>query len=143
MEKKIKVLFICVHNSARSQMAEAFLKDLGGDRFQVESAGLEPSSINANVVSVMKEIGFDLSANKTQSAFDLYKQGKLYDYVVTVCDESVEESCPIFPGIVKRLHWPFPDPAKASGSPEQKRDTCRKVRDDIKSKIEDWITSLD
>src|SRR3989338_9622164 len=97
MDKK-KVLFVCVHNSARSQIAEAFLKQMAGDKFEAESAGLEPGNLNPVVVEVMKEVGIDISQNKTKSVFDFYKQGRQYDYVVTVCDESQSGACPMFPG---------------------------------------------
>lgn len=97
MDKK-RVLFVCVHNSARSQMAEAFLKKYRGEHFEVESAGLEPGKLNPIVVEAMKEVGIDISQNKTKSVFDFYKQGKQYDYVVTVCDESQSGACPVFPG---------------------------------------------
>ena len=93
MEKK--VLFVCAHNSARSQMAEALLKHMAGDRFEVESAGLEPGKLNPLAIGVMQEIGIDISQNKTKSAFDFYKQGKRYDYVITVCDESKAQKCPV------------------------------------------------
>src|SRR3989338_998122 len=99
---KVRVRFVCIHNSARSQMAEAFLKKYGGDRFEVESAGLEPGTLNPVVVEAMKEIRIDISQNKTKSVFDFYKQGKLYNYVVTVCDESQSERCPIFSGKSKK-----------------------------------------
>ncbi|MFZ5800407.1 MAG: arsenate reductase ArsC [Candidatus Omnitrophota bacterium] len=104
MDKK-RVLFVCVHNSARSQIAEAFLKHLAGDKFEVESAGLEPGNLNPLAVEVMKEESVDISKNKTKSAFDFYKQGKQYDYVITVCDESQAKGCPVFPGKGHRLHW--------------------------------------
>lgn len=138
MDKK-KVLFICVHNSARSQMAEAFLKQLAEDRFEVESAGLEPGKLNPVVVSAMKEMGIDISQNKTKSVFDFYKQGKRYDYVITVCDESQAAKCPVFPGAICQLHWGFDDPASFKGSWEEKLEKTRQVRDKIKRKIEDWI----
>jgi len=114
MEKR-KVLFVCVHNTARSQMAEAFLKEYGEDYFESESAGLEPGKLNPFVVDAMKEIGVDISTNKTKSAFDLWKAGRLFSYVITVCDESSAEQCPLFPGTVKRLQWSFPDPAVFTG----------------------------
>jgi len=139
---KIKVLFVCVHNSARSQMAEAFLKKIGGERFEVESAGLEPGMLNQIVVEVMKEIGIDISDNKTKSVFDFYKQGKLYNYVFTVCDESKAETCPIFPGVTKNIHWGFTDPSSFTGSHEEKLAGTRKVRDEIKHKIEEWVKEL-
>ena len=138
MNKK-KVLFVCVHNSARSQMAEAFLKQMAGDRFEVESAGLEPGKLNPIVVEAMKEIGIDISGNRTKSVFDFYKQGKQYDYVITVCDESRSEACPTFPGGGQRFHWGFPDPSGFQGSYEEKLAKTRQVRDQIKEKIAKWI----
>lgn len=139
MNAKIKVLFVCVHNSARSQMAEAFLKKYGGDGFEVESAGLEPGTLNPIVVEAMRDAGIDISQNKTKSVFDFYKQGKLYDYVITVCDESQSERCPIFPSGVQRLHWGFPDPSQFKGTPEQKLMRTREVRDQIEAKIKEWV----
>jgi len=139
---KTKVLFVCIHNSARSQMAEAFLKKYGGDRFEVESAGLEPGKLNPVVVEVMKEVGIDISQNKTKSVFDFYKQGKLYSFVVTVCDEAQSERCPIFPGIAKKLHWGFTDPSSFTGSTEEKLAKTREVRNQIETKIKDWIREL-
>ena len=136
---KESVLFVCVHNSARSQIAEAFLKKYGGDRFEVESAGLEPGKLNLVVVEVMKEIGIDISQNKTKSVFDFYKQGKQYDYVVTVCDESQTGKCPVFPGAGKRLHWGFADPSRFEGTQEDKLKKTREVRDQIEAKIKDWL----
>lgn len=138
MDKK-KVLFVCVHNSARSQMAEAFLKKYGGDRFEVESAGLEPGKLNPIVVEAMKEAGIDISQNKTKSVFDFYKQGKQYDYVVTVCDESQSGACPVFPGKGKRLHWGFDDPSGFEGSREEKLRQTRVVRDAIRDRIKTWL----
>jgi arsenate reductase (thioredoxin) len=138
---KRKVLFICVHNSARSQMAEAFLKQIAGDRFEVESAGLEPGKLNPVVVEVMKEVGIDISGNRTKSAFDFYKQGKQYDYVVTVCDESQSGACPMFPGKGERLHWGFDDPSGFQGTWEEKLEKTRRVRDAIKQKIGEWLSN--
>ena len=133
MAKKIKVLFICQHNSGRSQMAEAYLNQLYGDAIEVESGGLEPAmQVNPVVVEVMAEEGFDLSGKKPQSVFDLFKAGKLYNHVITVCHDS-ENKCPLFPGITKRWHWPFPDPAKATGTHNQRIDQVRKIRDMIKA----------
>lgn len=141
---KIKVLFVCAHNSARSQMAEAYLNYLGGDRFIAESAGIEPGILNPYVVEVMKEDGIDISGNQTKSVFDFYKQGRLFDYVITVCDREAEEKCPVFPGITKRIHWEFPDPSKFTGSNEYIMEQVRKVRDEIKIKIKEFLTfSLD
>jgi len=134
-----RVLFVCIHNSARSQMAEAFLKKYGGDRFEVESAGLEPGKLNPVVVEAMKDAGIDISQNKTKSVFDFYKQGKLYDFVVTVCDESQSERCPIFPGVAQKLHWGFPDPSAFTGSQEEKLKKTKEVRDQIEAMIKDWL----
>ncbi|MBF0230853.1 MAG: arsenate reductase ArsC [Desulfamplus sp.] len=142
MEQKIKVLFICVHNSARSQMAEAFLKELGGGRFFVESAGLEAGNLNPLAVEVMKEAGIDISGNKTKSVFEFYKQGKSYNYVITVCDPSAGEQCPIFTGITKRLHWSFDDPSSLTGSYEEKLEKSRKIRDQIKEAVENLIKEI-
>jgi arsenate reductase len=134
MEKKKSVLFICVHNSGRSQMAEAFLRESAGDKFDVESAGLEPREINNLVIQVMKEMNIDISENTSDSVFDFYKKGRLYDYVITVCDESIESQCPIFPGITRRLHWSFPDPSSVSGTDEEKLSKVRKIRDNIQNR---------
>lgn len=119
-ENKIKVLFVCVHNSARSQMAEAFLKQLGGDKFIAESAGLEPGELNPLVVEAMKEIGIDISENTTKSVFEFFKQGKIFNYVITVCDETSGERCPLFPGRTVRLRWSFDDPSALIGAKEDK-----------------------
>lgn len=130
-----RVLFICAHNSARSQMAEAFLKEFTGDSLQVESAGLEPGALNPLAVEAMQEVGIDISQNSTQSVFDLYKAGRLFDFVVTVCDDATEKQCPVFPGVTKRLHWPFDDPAALEGSHEEKMAKVRDIREAIKYKI--------
>ncbi|MCX7698988.1 MAG: arsenate reductase ArsC, partial [Candidatus Goldbacteria bacterium] len=134
--------FVCVHNSARSQMAEAYLNHLAGDRFIAESAGLEPGVLNPYVVEVMKEDGIDISGNFTKSVFDFYKQGKLYSYVITVCDTEAAEKCPIFPGVSKRLHWNFPDPSKFKGTKEEILKQVRILRDEIKKKIKEFIASI-
>jgi arsenate reductase (thioredoxin) len=139
MDKK-RVLFVCVHNSARSQMAEAFLNDIAGDGFAAMSAGLEPGALNPLAVEVMKEVGIDISRNKTKSVFDLFKKGELFAYVVTVCDVTSAEMCPLFPGLVtKQLHWSFEDPSSFEGDLEMRLTRTRKVRDMIKAKIKEWI----
>jgi len=129
------VLFVCIHNSARSQMAEAFLNQFGGEAFHAESAGIEPGKLNPTVVKVMQEAGIDLSKNDTKSVFDLFKQGKRYNAVITVCDAASAESCPIFPGIVKRMGWSFADPSSFTGTEEEKLEQTRKVRDQIKEAV--------
>ncbi|MFA5159253.1 MAG: arsenate reductase ArsC [Candidatus Omnitrophota bacterium] len=141
--KKQRALFVCVHNSARSQMAEAFLRKYGKDQAEAESAGLEPGKLNPLAVKVMKEKGIDISQNKTKSVFDLYKQNKLYSYVITVCDESQSERCPIFPGLTNRLHWNFEDPANFQGSWEEKLGKTRKIRDQIELKIQQWLKTIE
>ena len=140
--EKIRVLFVCTHNSARSQMAETFLNALGGGRFEAESAGLEPREINPLVIETMKELGFDLSGKKPNRVLDFFKQGRLYHHVVFVCDKSTEEQCPVFPGLGKRHSWPFPDPSKLQGTQEQKLEQIRTIRDEIKTKIQRWIEQL-
>ena len=136
--EKLKVLFVCIHNSARSQMAEAFLKEEAGDRIEVESAGLEPGILNPIVVEVMKEAGIDISRNKTQSVQSLLDNGKNFDYIFTVCEETQAERCPLFPGGGQRIHIGFPDPSSFQGSKEEKLVKTREVRDVIKKRIEEW-----
>jgi arsenate reductase (thioredoxin) len=138
----IKVLFVCVHNSARSQIAETFLNDLGKDKYFAESAGLDAGTLNPLVVESMKEIGYDISKNKTKSVFDFLKQGKTYDYVITVCDASNGERCPVFPGKSQRLHWDFDDPSGLKGTDEEKLIGIGKIRDDIKEKIKHFISLI-
>jgi len=135
---KQKVLFICVHNSARSQMAKAFLNEICGDYFEAHSAGLEPGRLNPLAVEAMREIGIDISQNQTQSVFDVFKSGELFPYVVTVCDESSAERCPIFPG----LHWSFPDPAALTGTRQERLTGTRKIRDQIRARIEIWCDEM-
>ncbi|MDO8757610.1 MAG: arsenate reductase ArsC [Elusimicrobiota bacterium] len=138
MSKK-SVLFVCIHNSGRSQMAEALLRAVAGDRFESESAGFEAGTLNSIVVASLKEIGIDISSAKTKSVFDLHKQGRGYQYVVTVCDESNAERCPLFLGQVReRIHWSFKDPSSFQGTPEEKLAQTRVVRDQIKAKIEEF-----
>jgi arsenate reductase len=137
--RKKRILFVCVNNAARSQMAEAFLNDLGAGFFEAYSAGLEPTSVNPLVIEVMKEIGYDLSHCSTKSVFELYKAGMLFTYVITVCREHIENKCPIFPGITKRLYWEFDDPGALQGGDSEKLEKTRKIRDEIKSRIQSWI----
>jgi arsenate reductase (thioredoxin) len=136
------VLFICVHNGGRSQMCEAFLKHYAGDRFGAQSAGLDPGELNPMAVEVMAEIGIDISQNKTKSVFDVWKSGEAFQYVVAVCDAESAEKCPIFPGVTKRLHWPFHDPSKVTGAQDQRLRKVRQIRDEIAAKIQEWLASL-
>jgi len=134
-----KILFVCIHNSARSQMAEAFLNEMGKGGFIAESAGLEPGTLNKRVVRVMHESGIDISGKGTQGVFDLLKQGKQYDAVITVCDGAAAERCPIFPGNTKRLAWSFADPSSFVGDEENVLARTREVRDDIKMHVAAFI----
>jgi arsenate reductase len=124
---KKKALFICVHNSARSQMAAALLNKRCGEFFEAKSAGLEPGTLNPLAVEALREIGIDISRNKTQAVFDVFKSGELFAYVITVCDESEAKGCPIFPGVTTRLHWSFPDPSQFTGTLEEKMEATRQV----------------
>lgn len=143
MAAKTKVLFVCVHNSGRSQMAQAFLEQMAGDRFEVASAGFEPAPINPLVVEAMAEVGIDLSRRASQGVFDLYKRGRLYDYVITVCDDSREKQCPVFPGVTHRLHWPFPDPAAVLGDQAEKLAAVRGIRDQVRARVAAWLEHMD
>ena len=139
---KKKVLFICVHNSARSQMAAALLNQKCGKFFAAESAGLEPGKLNPLAVEILQEVGIDISRNKTRAVFDVFKSGQLFAYVITVCDESEAAGCPIFPGVAKRLHWSFPDPSKLTGSHEARLEGTRLIRDQIGKRIEAWCNEV-
>jgi len=115
------------------------LNRLAADRFEAESAGLEPGRLNPLVVEVMKEAGMDISGNKTKSVLDLFSQGRQYDDVISLCDEFEGGACPVFPGVFNRLHWSFEDPSGFSGTHEEKLQKTRKLRDAIKAKIEQWV----
>jgi arsenate reductase len=137
MTHRLNVLIICRHNSGRSLIAEAYLKKLAGGKAAVESAGLEPAAaVNPLVVEVMKEEGFDLSHKKPQSVFELFKQGRLFDHVITVCSDT-ELQCPLYPGITRRWHMPFPDPSNATGTREEQLAQVRTIRDMIRT----WLLS--
>jgi arsenate reductase (thioredoxin) len=139
---KKRVLFICVHNSARSQMAEAWLNHTCGEYFEAQSAGLEPGALNPLAVQVMAEVGIDISKNKTQAVFDVFVSGQLFAYVITVCDAASAEKCPIFPGPATRLHWSFPDPSEVQGNETAKLEQVRLIRDEIRTKIEQWCEEV-
>lgn len=116
-------------------MAEAFLKKYGSEFFEVESAGIEPGTLNPYVVRVLREEGIDITGKKTQSAFEFQRHGKQYDYVITVCDETSAEQCPVFPGKHERIHWGFPDPSKFRGSDEEIIERVTEIKELIKEKI--------
>ena len=123
-------------------MAEAFLRQLGGEEFEAESAGFEPGEINPLVIDVMREVGIDISQKSTKSVFDLYKKGRLYSYVITVCDAANAQRCPLFPGFTVRFSWSFDDPASFTGSYEEKLAKIRLVRDQVKKQVEDFIRNV-
>jgi arsenate reductase len=140
---KVKVLFVCVHNSARSQMAEALLNQIAGERFHAESAGLEPGTLNPLAVEAMKQMNIDISGKQTRDVFELYKRGERFSYVITVCDESSGERCPLFPGITKRIHWSFGDPASFTGPFDERLTKTIQVRDQIKKRIQNWLKEVE
>jgi arsenate reductase len=134
-----KVLFVCTHNSARSQMAETFLNHLGEGRFVAESAGLEKGELNPVVVEAMAELGYDISNNQTNSVFEFFKEGRKYDLVIKVCDQSSAQQCPIFPGVKLSWNWDFRDPSSFTGSHEERLAQTRAVRDAMKTRIEEFL----
>lgn len=140
--EKIKVLFVCVHNSARSQMAEAFMNRLFGDRFTAESAGLEPGTLNPLVITAMQQVDIDIRNNTCKDVFDIYKSGKLFHYIITVCNKEAAEKCPVFPGGVNTLNWSFEDPSQLQGTYQEKIEKTLLIRDQIKNKIVDFATSF-
>jgi arsenate reductase len=127
-----RVLFLCTHNSARSQMAEGFLRHLAGDRFEVHSAGTEATAVRPQAIEVMCELGIDISGQESKT-LERYL-GQPFDYVITVCDEA-NEACPVFPGAIRRLHWSFEDPAQATGGEEERLCVFRSVRKEIVERI--------
>lgn len=139
MSEKASVLFVCVHNSARSQMAEEFLRKAAGDELHVESAGLEPGTLNPRVVTVLQEVGIDISGKETRDVFEVYRTGRSFSYVITVCSREAEEKCPIFPGPGVRLNWPFDDPSAFTGTEEEILEQTRAIRDQIKEKVDEFL----
>jgi arsenate reductase (thioredoxin) len=135
---KQRVLFLCTHNSARSQMAEGFLRAIAGDRFDAQSAGTEKTAVNPLAIRVMGERDIDISTHTSKLLAGLMHEP--WDYLITVCDDA-NERCPFVPGSQKRLHWSFEDPSRASGSGENRLATFRRVRDQIEARLEDWLAS--
>jgi arsenate reductase (thioredoxin) len=133
MNEKTRVLFLCTHNSARSQMAEGLLRDLAGDRFEAFSAGTEATHVRPLAIRTMEEIGVDISRQESKT-LDRYLD-QPFDYVITVCDDA-NEACPYFPGAMSRLHWSFEDPSKAEGSEEERLEVFRSVRERIKDRMQ-------
>ncbi|TVR29273.1 MAG: arsenate reductase ArsC [Spirochaetaceae bacterium] len=142
MESRPRVLAICIHNSARSQMTEEYIRQAAGDRLEVTSAGIEPGELNPVVVELLKQDGIHIEGKKTQSVFDLHNRGERYDYVIAVCDKEAAERCPIFPAEKQRLHWPFPDPSKAEGTMQQKLAYVRPIRDEIKKMAQEFVADI-
>ncbi|HSA34753.1 MAG TPA: arsenate reductase ArsC [bacterium] len=135
----IRVLFVCIHNSARSQMAEAYLNALGGGRFEAKSAGIEPGKLNPVVVEAMRLDGIDISHNRVKAVEEFIERGERFDYLITVCDETAAERCPFVPGTGQRLHFGFPDPSAITGTVEERLATILPIRDAIKQKIIEFI----
>lgn len=138
MSDKKRVLILCTGNSARSQMAEGLLRHDGGDEFEVESAGVEPSQVRPQAIEVMQEIGIDISGHRSKSIDEF--AGREFDYVITVCDNA-NERCPVFPGKTERIHWSFDDPAAADGDESARVAVFRRVRDEIRGRLRDFIAS--
>jgi len=127
---------------ARSQMAEAWLNLLCPDHFDAHSAGLLPGVLNPLAAEAMSEVGVDISGKKTQAVFDVFESGQFFPYVITVCDEASAERCPIFPGVTQRLHWSFPDPSALTGTYEGRLEGTRKIRDQIRARVEMWCDKM-
>ncbi len=143
MSASIKVLFVCVHNAARSRMAEAFLRDIGGPRFEVASAGFEPREVNPLAAEAMELIGLPIAQTGPQpSVFALFKAGRHFHYVIAVCDEAHGEKCPLFPGVTQRIAWSFPDPSTFTGSDAERLARVVELRDAIRARIEAWLSTL-
>ena len=138
MDKK-RVLILCTGNSARSQMAEGFLRHDAGERFEVRSAGVDPSAVRPQAIEVMREVGIDISNQRSKSVDEF--TGEEFDYVITVCDNA-NERCPIFPGKTKRIHWSFADPAAATGDEAARLAVFRRVRDQIRQRFSEWVSAL-
>ena len=138
---KAKVLFVCVHNSARSQMAEAFLNHHCSNDFIAESAGLEPGKLNPLVVRAMAEIGIDISKKSTQGVIELFKASRIFGHVITVCDQASGEKCPVFSGYAIRHHWCFGAPSVLNGSDEEKLAGIRVIQNEIRATIRQWCAS--
>ncbi|BBB47389.1 arsenate reductase ArsC [Pelolinea submarina] len=138
--EKPRVLFLCTGNSARSQMAEALLRKMAGNHFEVHSAGLEPTVIHPMTIKVLEEIGIDASQQYAKP-LTTYLGKTQFSYLVTVCSKA-EERCPFFPGMGQRLHWPFEDPAAFEGNDKEKLDYFRTIRDQIQARIQQWLSEL-
>ncbi|MFO7808545.1 arsenate reductase ArsC [Guyparkeria sp.] len=141
MSQSRRVLFVCIHNSGRSQIAEAFLNELGGPEIVAESAGVDPHPVNPEVIQVMKEIGYDLSGAESDNIVDFFREGRLYEQVIYVCERGTEQDCPLFPGVRQTLHWPYPDPATLGGGEAERLEALRGIRDRIRERVEEWLAA--
>ncbi len=139
---KTKIMFVCIHNSARSQMCEAFVRHYAADKFDVHSSGIEAGKLNPLVVQAMAEIDISMDGQYAKQAKEYIDRKEAFDYVVTVCDESSAERCPMFPGKHTRMHWGFPDPSAIRGTDEEKLAGIRPIRDDIQRKVKEWLQSF-
>ena len=138
MNERLRVLILCTGNSARSQMAEGLLRHDGGDKFEVFSAGVEPSHVRPQAVEAMREIGIDISSHRSKSVEEF--AGQPFDYVITVCDNA-REQCPVFPAATRRVHWSFDDPAAAGGDDAARLAVFRRVRDEIRARLREFVSS--
>ncbi|HTP87027.1 MAG TPA: arsenate reductase ArsC [Bryobacteraceae bacterium] len=136
---KDRLLVLCTGNSARSQMAEGLFRAAVGDRFEVFSAGTRPTSVRSEAVAAMRELGIDISCHRSKSVDEFV--GQEFQYVVTVCDNA-RESCPVFPGRTERIHWSFEDPAAVEGTPAEKENAFRAVRDQIASRVREFAAQI-
>ena len=133
-----RVLFLCTGNSCRSQMAEAFLRSMAGDKFEVFSAGVKPTTVNPLAIKVMAEVGIDISSHRSKSAMEFIRQK--FDYVITVCDNA-KQTCPAFPGKCEKIHWDLKDSAEVVGKDEERLIVFRKIRDQIQKNVSEFITN--
>lgn len=140
MMRRRKVLILCTGNSARSQMAEGLLRAMGGDAFEVSSAGTRPTGLREEAVEAMREVGVDISSHRSKSVDEFL--GREFDYVLTVCDNA-RENCPVFPGEASRVHWSFDDPAAVEGDRDARLAAFRRVRDEIEARLGEWLKELD
>jgi arsenate reductase len=136
---KRSVLILCTGNSARSQMSEGILREIGGTAFEVESAGVSPSRVRPEAVEAMREIGIDISEHRSKSVDEFID--RRFDYIITVCDNA-NENCPVFAGNAERIHWSFDDPAAAEGSHEERLSIFRTVRDQIMDRLQGFVNDL-
>ena len=137
-QERKRVLILCTGNSARSQMAEGLLRHMAGDRFEVASAGLEPSHIRPHAIEAMREVGIDISCHRSKSVDEF--RGQEFDYVITVCDNA-NERCPVFPAKTQRIHWSYEDPAAAQGNEPMRLSVFRRVREEIRERLQEFVLS--